>query len=205
MNGTLHDLQQAIISADTAHVDQFLENINNTFDYERIYNECIEPALNILCANIQDRKGAIPELLMGLKQVHRIAGATGYSGGSKRQEKILMGVVEGDIHDMGKNVIRDVCTGYGYHVTDLGKNVPSAAFVEAAEAQQADIACLSTMMSTTVQAMEKTIMQLRACRPGIRIIIGGAFMNQEMAGRLAADGYAKNASTVMNEIERILQ
>jgi 5-methyltetrahydrofolate--homocysteine methyltransferase len=205
MNGTLHDLQQAIISADTAKVDQLLDNMNNTFDYDQIHHECIEPALNILCANIQDRKGAIPELLMGLKQVHRIAGVTGYSGTAKRPQKILMGVIEGDIHDMGKNVIRDVCTGYGYEVTDLGKNVSSAAFAEAAKVHQADVACLSTMMSTTIEAMEKTITQLRACKPGIRILIGGAFMNQEMAGRLAADGYAKNASTVMNEIERILQ
>jgi 5-methyltetrahydrofolate--homocysteine methyltransferase len=206
MEQTLNQLKEAIVQASGSRVDQLLGEVKGKADFDMIFSNCIGPALDTLCSSIKQRQCAIPELLMGLKQVHRITQSVG--GGaetSKRNQTIVIGVVEGDIHDMGKNIIRDVCKGYGYEVIDLGKNVSSRAFIEAAEDRGADMACLSTMLSTTIDSVKKTVKDLKTSRPGIRVLIGGAFMNDLIASEVGADGYAENAATVMPVIERVFQ
>jgi len=204
MNRALTELKEAIISADSKKVDNILQELDPELEITRIFEDCVYPALDSLCVSIKEKRGAVPELLMGLKQVQRIT-ETRCQQIEKRKQKVIMGVVEGDIHDMGKNVIRDVCKGYGYTVVDLGKDVTPQKFVDAACNESADIACLSTMMSTTMDSLKGTISMLKASRPGIRVIIGGAFINDPLARDLNADGYAKDASTVMAEFDRILQ
>lgn len=204
MKQTWSNLKEAIVAANNNEIDELLTNIGNDVSFNEIFDNAIHPALNNLCNSIQLKTGAIPDLLMGLKQIRRITKAR--SG--KRPEnsrKVIVGVVEGDIHEMGKNVIRDVCQGYGYDVTDLGKDVSVEKFVYAAQDKSADIVCLSTMMSTTIETMRETISQLRVLSPGTRVVVGGAFINSNMADNLKADGYAEDASTVKTEIERVLQ
>jgi len=205
MNLILNDLKEAIIQANGNRVEKLLDRVKGRADFDAVFTRCICPALDALCALIQSRQSAIPELLMGLKQVHRIAESINDPDKIKKQKKIVIGVIEGDVHDMGKNVIRDVCHGYGFDVIDLGKNVSPSVFAEAADMQRADVACLSTMLSTTIETMEQTIKTLKMSRPGIRVLIGGAFMDAGMATRVGADGYAENAATVMAEIERVLE
>lgn len=204
MNRALTELKEAIISADGSKVDNILQELDPELEISKIFDDCIYPALDSLCLSIKEKRGAVPELLMGLRQVQRITAARSQEIEKKRQ-KVVMGVVEGDIHDMGKNVIRDVCKGYGYEVIDLGKNVSPQKFVDAACGEAADIACLSTMMSTTMDSLKETINMLKSNRPNIQVIVGGAFINEPLARDLRADGYAKDASTVMAEFNRILQ
>ncbi len=204
MNQLFVDLKEAIIQADSIKVDSLLEALKGDVSAEDLCCNCIDPALDTLCNNIQNRRGAVPELLMGLKQVQHIAETHDPLITGRKAKKILMGVVEGDIHDMGKNVIRDVCKGYGYEVIDLGKNVSAEQFMETARTYETDIACLSTMMSTTIDIMGVTVAQLKKARPEMRVLIGGAFMDNDLAMKLNADGYAENASVIMHEIERIL-
>lgn len=204
MNQKLETLRDAIIHADGEAVGNLLAEINESITYSDVFSESIEPALNTLCESIQNRKGAVPELLMGLKEVERISSALDREDADKAMPSIIFGVVEGDIHDMGKNVVRDVCKGYGYNIIDLGKDVSVTTFAETAREKQPAMVCLSTMMSTTVESMVRTISALRASNPEIRIVIGGAFMDRAMADKLAADGYAEDASTIMDEIKRVL-
>lgn len=203
MKQTWSNLKEAIVTANSNEVNQLLTDIGNDVTFNEIYDNAIHPALDNLCNSIKLKSGAIPDLLMGLKEVRNIT-ETRSGKQTGKSKKILVGVVEGDIHDMGKNVIRDVCQGYGYDVTDLGKDVSVERFVHEAKEQNADIACLSTMMSTTIEAMESTISQLKAHSPGTRIVVGGAFINRTIADSLDADGYAEDASMVKTEIERIL-
>jgi len=204
MSQSLNELKEAIVSADGAKIDVILRELDSNMAFDEIFAASIKPALDELCVSIQQRRGAVPELLLGLRQVKKIIEARS-QGAFAKSEKVVMGVVEGDIHDMGKNVIRDVCQGYGYHVVDLGKNVSPDTFARVASAEGADIACLSTMMSTTIDSLQQTIMRLKTDRPGIRVIVGGAFMSEPLARELNADGYAKDASTVMAELTRVLQ
>lgn len=204
MKQTWSNLKEAIVTANNDEIDELLANIGGEVSLNEIYDNAIHPALDNICNSIQLKTGAIPDLLMGLKQIRRIT-ETRPGKRPAYSKKVIVGVVEGDIHDMGKNVIRDVCQGYGYDVTDLGKDVSVEEFVHAAQNKSADIACLSTMMSTTIEAMRETISQLKILSPGTRVVVGGAFINSNMADNLKADGYAEDASTVKTEIERILQ
>jgi len=203
MKQTWSNLKEAIVTANSSEVTELLSGLGHDVTFNEIYDNAIHPALDNLCDSIKLKKGAVPDLLMGLKEVQHITDAR--SDRPKGEaKKILLGVVEGDIHDMGKNVIRDVCQGYGYDVTDLGKDVSVESFVHEAKEQKPDIACLSTMMSTTIEAMENTIDQLKVHSPDTRIVVGGAFINRTIAESIEADGYAEDASTVRTEIERIL-
>lgn len=203
MKQTWSNLKDAIVTANKSEINELLIGLGDDVTFNEIYDNAIHPALDNLCDSIKLKKGAIPDLLMGLKEVRHITDARSDKPKGK-SKKILVGVVEGDIHDMGKNVIRDVCQGYGYDVTDLGKDVSVDTFVREAKEQNADIACLSTMMSTTIEAMETTIDQLKVHSPSTRIVVGGAFINKTIAESLEADGYAEDASMVKTEIERIL-
>lgn len=207
MDQTLSQLKDAIVQANSSRVDQLLGEVKANADFDVIFSNCINPALDTLCSQIRQQTCAMPELLMGLRQVNRIVQCVNEDANAnvQRKQTIVIGVIEGDIHDMGKNIIRDVCKGYGFEVVDLGKNVSAEAFVEAAEGRQAAIACLSTMLSTTIASMENTVKNLKRSRPEIRILIGGAFMNDAIASRVGADGYAESAATIMPVIERVLQ
>jgi len=205
MDRTLNELKDAIIQADSSRVDTLVGQVKGKADFDAIFSACINPALNTLCMHIKNQQSAIPELLMSLRQVHRITDAVMEPDKNARKRTIVMGVIEGDTHDMGKNIIRDVCKGYGYDVLDLGKNVSAGDFAEAAISRNADIACLSTMLSTTIDSMADTVRNLKLSRPEIRVLIGGAFMSNDIAFQVGADGYAESAATVMAEIERVIQ
>lgn len=117
---------------------------------------------------------------------------------------IVIGVVEGDVHDMGKNIVAAVLEASGYQVIDLGYNVSNEGFLEALATNQPDILALSTMMSTTLGNMKILIDQVRRLYPDILIFIGGAPFDPELARKMGADGYAENAITIPDETRRLL-
>jgi 5-methyltetrahydrofolate--homocysteine methyltransferase len=106
---------------------------------------------------------------------------------------LIIGTVEGDIHDIGKNIVAIVLENQGFDVKDLGKNVSPDRFVSAVSETHAPIVALSALMTTTMPAMEKTVTRLRENHPGIAIMVGGAVVTQTFADRIGADGYAKEA------------
>ena len=107
-------------------------------------------------------------------------------------DTIVLAVVKGDIHDIGKNIVKVLWENYGYHVVDLGKDVPAESVVEAVEKHQAKLVGLTALMTTTVSAMEDTIHALRKATD-TKILVGGAVMTQEYADTIGADGYASDA------------
>ncbi|HHY30314.1 MAG TPA: cobalamin-binding protein, partial [Syntrophaceticus sp.] len=124
-----------------------------------------------------------------------------YLAGDKREKKtkIVIGVVDGDIHDIGKNLIRVMLEVEGYRVYDLGKDVPLKQFVKKAKEVQADVIAMSSLMSTPMLGMEKVIDILKeeGLREKIRVIVGGASVSPAFAQKIEADGYAKNVAEVL--------
>ncbi len=118
--------------------------------------------------------------------------------------RVVIGVVEGDVHDMGKNIVAAVLEASGYQVTNLGYNVSNDAFLEALETISPDILALSTMMSTTLDNMKELIDQVRRFYPETLILIGGAPFDPDLARKMGADGYAENAITIPDETRRVL-
>ena len=111
----------------------------------------------------------------------------------EKKEKIILATVKGDIHDIGKNVVKVLLENYGYDVIDLGKDVAPETIVERAAREHVKLIGLSALMTTTVVSMEETIRLLRERVPDCRVMVGGAVLNQEYADMIGADFYGKDA------------
>ncbi len=116
---------------------------------------------------------------------------------------VVIGVVQGDVHDLGKNIVTGVLEACGYKVVDLGRDVSPNQFVEAAEKHQASVLALSTMMSTPLADMAKTIELCKNKLPHVKILVGGAPLDAQVARDLGADGYADSAVGVPHALEDV--
>ena len=152
----------------------------------------------------------VPELLMcgdalyaGLDILKPAVEASGRQ--SEVKGSIVLGVVEGDVHDIGKNLVKIMFDVAGWTVYDLGKDVPLDKFVEEQIRTDSDIVGLSALMTTSMLAMPEIIKRLRARNPNVRIILGGAPINPEVAEKYGADGYAKSAGTAVDEAMKLIK
>lgn len=115
----------------------------------------------------------------------------------------MMATVEGDVHDIGKNIVKVVLESYGYHVIDLGKDVPIKDVVTSYQKHQPDIIGLSALMTTTVMHMKKTIAALKQLPIICPIWVGGAVLNEEIASEIGADYYCEDAMASVNLCNRL--
>ena len=120
------------------------------------------------------------------------------------KKPIVLATVKGDIHDIGKNIVRALLENYGFEVVDLGRDVPPEAIVEAARTTDAKLVGLSALMTTTVGAMAETIRQLKAAGLGCKTVVGGAVVTQEYADSIGADFYAKDAMATVRLAESLV-
>jgi dimethylamine corrinoid protein len=152
----------------------------------------------------------VPELLMcadalyaGLNLLKPAIDASGRK--SEVKGSIVLGVVEGDVHDIGKNLVKLMFEVAGWTVYDLGKDVPLDKFVEEMIKTESQVVGISALMTTSMLSMPEVIKKLRAKNPKVRIMLGGAPLNPEVAEKYGADGYAKNAGTAVDEAIHLLK
>jgi corrinoid protein of di/trimethylamine methyltransferase len=152
----------------------------------------------------------VPELLMcadalyaGLNLLKPAIDASGRK--SEAKGSIVLGVVEGDVHDIGKNLVKLMFEVAGWTVYDLGKDVPLDKFVEEMIKTDSQVVGISALMTTSMLSMPEVIKKLRAKNPKVRIMLGGAPLNPEVAEKYGADGYAKNAGTAVDEAIHLLK
>ena len=126
--------------------------------------------------------------------------------GASAVHKIVIGVVQGDTHDIGKNLVKLLTDASGFEIYDLGRDVPPQAFVDKAREVSADVIALSTLMTTTMEGMKTVIDLLKAdgIRDRFRVVIGGGPISKSYADRIGADGYAPNASDAVAVIKELL-
>ena len=122
-----------------------------------------------------------------------------------KKAKIVIGVVEGDIHDIGKNIVKIMLEASEYKIVDLGKDVPTANFIDAVIKEKPQILALSSLMTTTMIKMEKIVELLKEknLRKSVRVIIGGAPLNEEFARKIGADGYGEDAFQAVRLVEEL--
>ena len=158
------------------------------------------PALDIVGRNFEAKKVFLPQLLMSAEaakaafeklKAYMVQHPEQAEGNSKGD--FVLATVHGDIHDIGKNIVRLLLENYGFRVWDLGKDVPAETIVAATVEHHAPLVGLSALMTTTVPAMEETIRQLRVSAPWAKVVVGGAVLTQDYADRIGADHYAKDA------------
>ncbi|MBQ5810828.1 MAG: homocysteine S-methyltransferase family protein [Clostridia bacterium] len=172
-----------------------------------IVNEHIIPALNIVGKGFEEKKVYLPQLLMSAEAAksafEEIKSALAAYGTKATKSTLVLATVQGDIHDIGKNIVRLLLENYGYNVIDLGKDVPPEEIVAAAKSHNAPIVGLSALMTTTVPAMEATIRLLRQELPKCKVIVGGAVLTKDYAEKMGADFYAKDAMEAVRYAEEI--
>jgi len=168
--------------------------------------EEIIPALNTVGIGFEEKTVYLPQLLMSAeaaKSAFEEIKASMKGNAEAKKCTVVIATVKGDIHDIGKNIVKLLLENYGFSVVDLGRDVAPERIVEETVRLHAPIVGLSALMTTTVPAMEETIRKLRASAPWCKIMVGGAVLTREYADAIGADHYAKDAMESVRYAERI--
>lgn len=160
-------------------------------------------ALEDVRHHLMSNEASVPEFLLCLDVVlEGLASLAALSGGAAGGDTgLVIGVVEGDPHDLGKNIVAGVYRAAGYAVTDLGCFVTARGFASAVAESGARVLALSAMMSTTMPYIKDAVLAAREASPGIVVMAGGAALDASVALSYGADGYAESALTVLEETE----
>ena len=161
-----------------------------------ILNEDIIPALDTVGKGYEEKKIYLPGLLMSAEAAgvaFEAIKAVMPKGDGVTKRRIVLATVKGDIHDIGKNIVKMLLENYGFDVTDLGKDVSPEKIADAVVSLDAELLGLSALMTTTLPAMEETVKLVRKCAPKCKIMVGGAVLNEVYAKEIGADFYGKDA------------
>lgn len=175
-----------------------------------IINEQMIPALDSVGKGFETGEIFLPQLLMSADAA-KIAFAvlkdamSDSDASQDSKEKIVLATVEGDIHDIGKNIVKVLLENYGFEVIDLGKNVSPEEIADVVVKEDVELVGLSALMTTTVGSMEETIKVLRNVKPGCKIMVGGAVLTQEYADMIGADFYGKDAMQAVYYAQKLLK
>ena len=172
-----------------------------------VINEELIPALDVVGKGFEKGTIFLPQLLMSAEAAKAAFEAVkekmGQGSGAKKG-KIILATVKGDIHDIGKNIVKVLLDNYGYEVIDLGKDVEPQLIVDTALKEEVRLVGLSALMTTTVPSMEATIKLLREQKPGCKVMVGGAVMTEEYAKMIGADHYSKDAMGSVHYAQEVL-
>ncbi len=193
----LSTLSGCIIAGIPGEASSMAEKLSASCDPKGLIAKEIIPALDRVGREFETGKIFLPGLLASADAAisalsiitEKIAGSGAETGG---RGKVVLATVEGDIHDIGKNIVGVMLKSYGFDVIDLGKNVPAASVCEACT-PDVKLVGLSALMTTTVPSMERTIRMLRERAPWVKVIVGGAVLTAEYATRIGADNYSPDA------------
>jgi 5-methyltetrahydrofolate--homocysteine methyltransferase len=163
-----------------------------------LVDEALIPALDIVGAKYEKGTLFLPQLLQAasaaqsaFEEIKTAIAQRGQEGSSKG--RIVLATVKGDVHDIGKNIVRVILENYGFEVIDLGRDVPVETVVDTVREQNVHLVGLSALMTTTLKSMEETIAALRAARLDCKVMVGGAVLTESYAMQIGADYYSKDA------------
>lgn len=200
------ELQKAIIKGLKEQASAITKELLLTEKPLDIVQNEIIPALNIVGVGFENKTVYLPQLLMSAeasKSAFEHIKESMRGGKTANKCAFVIATVKGDIHDIGKNIVKLLLENYGFNVCDLGRDVSPKEVAEKTIELKAPIVGLSALMTTTVPAMEQTIKLLREKAPWCKIVVGGAVLNKEYADMIGADKYAKDAMETVRYAEEI--
>ena len=167
------------------------------------------PALDKVGLDYEQGKAFLPQLLGAAQAAQSVFEVIKTSlaekgGDTVKKHRVVIATVQGDIHDIGKNIVKTVMENYGYEMIDLGRDVPPETIVKTVREQEIRLVGLSALMTTTLPAMEETVRQLKALENPPYIMVGGAVVTEEYAQRMGADAYARDARAAVEIARRLL-
>ncbi len=174
----------------------------------QIVEEALVPAMGIVGEKFKVSQIFVPEMLIAaraMKECMAILEPLLIKAGIKPKYTAVIGTVQGDLHDIGKNLVAMMWKGANFAVVDLGTNVPPEKFVAAVKEHGAQIVGLSALLTTTMPAMKTTVKELRAAgMHDVKVVIGGAPITQEFASEIGADGYGADAATAVDVARQLV-
>ena len=203
-------LEQIVIAGLKGEAPAATRRLLETMDSMEVVDGVLIPALDRVGADFEAGKVFLPQLIQAAGaaqaafEVIREGLSAQPGGGSVSKAPIVLATVKGDIHDIGKNIVKVLLENYGYPVIDLGKDVEPAAVVESAKKHGAPLVGLSALMTTTLGSMEETIRLLRAEQVPCKVVVGGAVLTPDYAKKIGADFYAKDAKESVDVARQVI-
>jgi 5-methyltetrahydrofolate--homocysteine methyltransferase len=205
------ELQEAIIKGKRDKVEPLIRSLlSEAVDPEEIMNRVMVPAMDVVGEQFSKGEIFLPEMMIaaramniGLDIIHPML----TKKGAAVKGKVVIGAVKGDIHDVGKNIVRMVLQGAGYEVIDLGIDVSPEKFIEAIKQHQPKFVLMSALITLTMTAMEDTIKAFvkAGIRDKVMIGVGGAPLTQSFADRIGADFYGKDAREAVIKCNALME
>ena len=175
-------------------------------NYQAVIDKDIIGALNTLGQRYESGEAFLPDLIAGAESAKIMLAYIKekfIADNSESGEVMLLATVKGDIHDIGKNIVKSVLSNYGYRIIDLGKDVPKEEIIDAVIKYSPKYVGLSALMTTTLPAMQESVAAIKAYDSGIVVLIGGAVVTEEYRAAIGADIYAKDPQDAVNKLKRI--
>ena len=198
-----NSLYEAIVKGDlVGAVESTNKAIAEGLEPQTIINDYMSKAMEEIGSRFEQGKAFVPELLMAaramkgaLEQLKPLLAENNTS----RLGTVVIGTVKGDLHDIGKNLVASMLEGCGFEVINLGVDISSEKFVESIKEHNANILCLSALLTTTMGYMQDIIMTLEkeGLREQVKVMVGGAPVNSDFANKISADGYSSNANAAV--------
>jgi 5-methyltetrahydrofolate--homocysteine methyltransferase len=203
------ELYHAIISGQKEKSERIVADLLKEWEPYAIISQIISPAMNEVGQLFQNKKIFLPQVLLAAEAVKKAFGVLRprllSSGGQAFKARVILATVEGDVHDIGKNIVGTVLEASGYEVIDLGVDVSPVEIVEAVERYNPKVVGLSCLMTTTLPSLEKTVKLLKSSYNGLVVAIGGAVVTEAVKEAYGADIYAKDAMGFLEILERELK
>ena len=196
----LEKISEALQDGNSAEVGCLVKSaIDANIPVQDILNKALIDGMSKIGAKFKCNEVYVPEVLMAARAMHvglNILKPLLAAKGIKPRGKVVLGTVKGDLHDIGKNLVAMMLQGAGFDVKDLGNDVSAEKFVQAAEAENAQIVGLSALLTTTMPHMKEVISKFveSGTRSKVKILVGGAPLTAEYANEIGADGYAPDAA-----------
>ena len=199
MTDVLAAIKESVVSGKYKEIEDIVQQaVDAGVDLNRIIDEALISAMDVVGKRFADGDIYVPEMLvsartmkLGLELIKPLLG----SAEAENRGTILMGTVKGDLHDIGKNLVTMMLEGAGFKVIDLGVDVKIDDLIETLKREKADILGLSALLTTTMPEMQKVIetLQSEGLRDQVKVLVGGAPIDQKFAEQIGADGYGEDA------------
>lgn len=202
-------VREAVLKGNKKQITEYtVAALESGMTPQQILDGILLPAINEVGDLFDRGKYFLPQLIAGAEamktSIEYLEPLLMKEGDGSQMPAVVIATVEGDIHDIGKNLVALMLKNYGFRVIDLGKDVPKERIIEAAKEHDAKVIALSALMTTTMQEMRKVIEYAKEQQVDAKVIIGGAVITQEYADEIGADGYSKDAADAVKLTKRIL-
>lgn len=205
----LHEISEFLQKGRAKDVTRLVqEALDEGVDAKDILNNALLAGMNIIGEKFKKDEVFVPEVLVAARAMNKgveILKPYLQESGSTQLGKAILGTVKGDLHDIGKNLVRIMLEGKGIEVIDLGVDVTAETFIEEAKKNNADIICCSALLTTTMPEMKKIVDLVKSEGLDVKVMIGGAPVNQDYCNQIGADYYTDDAASASDVAKSILE